>query len=421
MNPYVDFGLDDAKMHFWNVRSVTAHILSVFDTGRAAACLHASGMDTNMTCTCFAGCSSAFVPEARSCTRLCTMEPSPWQLLAARLMATGGGAASSSSQTAAPAMGFGYPGSGSQTAAEAAQAYALYTQLAEQARLAAMAETQMLQQAASSQDDVKEAVRQLVKQEMQAARSENQTVDKEKKPANEDNDGSTAPEKKNDADRAPEKKTDAERAGATAASDKRTIQYARDVYLKEQKAAEEAQKSSKKSGPPPPSSRPNLRCVGGYKVQGGYIEVWSRFRPFDKKSDVAQETTADEVTEQPEDARDARASSEKEVRKAKDHRKDSTATKDDRKDKTAKLRPREPEYPPGCEGINPPPPPVDWKNEGKRILDCTNPCVSLLSHVLNYFLQCCLDLRKSSRQADKEDRGGYKRPKGGRDKDWRWY
>ena len=349
-------------------------------------------------------CSSAFVPEGRLCTTPGTMEASPWQLLAARLLATAGAAASSSSQSPAQPMGLGYPGSGCQNAGDAAQVYALYTKLAEQARLAAVAETQLLQQtpAPSSQDDVKEAVRQMVRQEMQAARSEHKPVDKDNKLAKEDIDGQNAAEEKLDADRRAYK---AERAQDTAASDRRTTQYARDVFLKEQKAAEEAQKS-KKSGPAPPASRPNLRCVGGYRIQGGYIEVWSRFRACDKNSDPAEETTADEVTEQPSEARasshkdvgkdkvkDVGKEKAKEVRqdKAKDIGKDKakddrniTATKDDRTEKTAKLRPREPDYPPGCKGIKPPPPPVDWKKDGKRILGCMNPCVSLVSHVLDY-------------------------------------
>ena len=186
--------------------------------------------------------------------------------------------------------------------------------------------------------------------------------------------------------------------------------------MKEKKAAEEAQKINKKSAPPPPSSRPNLRCVGGYKVQGGYIEVWSRFRSYDKNSDPSQDTVVEEVNEQPSEAR---PSGDKD--RDKEVRKDADVAKKDRKEATAKLRPREPDYPPGCKNINPPPPPVDWKKEGKRRLDCMNPCLSLLTHVLNYLLQFCLDLRQSSRQADAEDKGGYKRPRGGRDKDWRWY
>ena len=139
--------------------------------------------DANMTCTYL-----LMKPSAR--VQLCLkVDLASWSLRPGscwlpRLLAGGACTGSSSSQSPPAAMGLGYPAAGGQNAAEAAQAYALYAQLAEQARLAAVAETQM--QGHSSQDDIKEALRELVKQEVQAARSEDQAPDKDKKPAKED-------------------------------------------------------------------------------------------------------------------------------------------------------------------------------------------------------------------------------------------
>ena len=302
------------------------------------------------------------------CPSLPCMDANAWQALAARMMAAqqpppasfwqalyslasvpNQAQASSSSQGASA---YGYPGSGmnsNQSASDAALSYAAMLQLSEQARLIAAAENQMQPPSTSAHDaDLKAMLREVVRTEMKDFKAKDVVKEKKEKPADADElkkvEQHNQTEDKLDRDR---RMYEESRAEETKRSDRRAVQMARDAYLAEQKEKEKEQASNKTA--PAPAVKSSLRCCGGYKVQGGFIEVFSKFKPHHT------------ICKSP--GKDA----------------DQAVATDSEPEKTVPETsfrspvPVEPPYPPHLpgpppDGINMPPPPVDITKKNKRHL-----------------------------------------------------
>ena len=261
---------------------------------------------------------------------------------------------------------------------------------------------------ATTDEQLSQRVREAVRQELAA---KNFNVEKPKVATKETAEEAAAEatmahnkkEAKLDSDR---QEFEAERLKESRELDRRAIDFARAAFKKE--TAEQDAREAKTSASyvaPTPKSRAQLRSVGGYRVQGGVLEVFTRFRPDAKdvgqKDDtVSSEKTADEEAPPP--------------------------RKDDEKQKEpAKLRPRSPDHPPRARdkrpyGVNPPPPPVDIHKKDDKHLDSYY-VINLLEHVCHLCSVEVPPVRHLSRRQQDEEERGYKRPKGGRDKEWKWY
>ena len=263
-------------------------------------------------------------------------------------------AATSASQSSTA---FGYPGQGANAniaAGDAAQAYATMLQLSEQCRLAAVAESML--SPASTEDQLSQRVREAVRQELAA---KNLNAEKPKVVTKETAEEAAAEatmahnkkEAKLDSDR---QEFEAERLKESRELDRRAIDFARAAFKKEtaEQDAREAKNSSSFMAPTP-KSRAQLRSVGGYRVTGGVLEVFTRFRADAK--DVQKDDTVSSDKKAEEEA--------------------PLPRKDDEKQKEpAKLRPRSPDHPPRARdkrpyGVNPPPPPVDIHKKDDKHLD----------------------------------------------------
>ena len=319
-------------------------------------------------------------------TVLGRMDAQTVQAFLARVLATtpafqspafwGGAAAQTPAASAsASSSAYGYPGQGANAniaAGDAAQAYATMMQLAEQCRLAAVAESML--SPATQEEQLFQRVREAVRQEL-ATQNVNADKPKEKpKVASKETEDEGAAEAtlahnrteaKLHADR---EEFEAERLKETRELDRRAIDFARAAFKKEQ--ADQEVRDAKNSWSfvaPTPKSRAQLRSVGGYRVQGGVLEVFTRFRPDGKDFSQKNETATSEKN--PEEEKPA-------------------AKEDEKKKDPAELRPRSPDHPPRARdkrpyAVNPPPPPVDiYKKEEKHLDSCYipnwNQCVTPL-------------------------------------------
>ena len=281
---------------------------------------------------------------------------SVWQTICSLQAMQNQAASSSGSQ---PTGAFGFPGTGAhanQSASDAALNYATMLQISEQARLIGMAESTLTSSSPpSNEHDLKNKIREVVRMEMKEAAAKNAASDVRAKVA-EGSDKKLLEEKhaaeneaKLDKDR---RKYEKEREEETKRSDRRAITIAKEAYQREEREKEQAANKAASEDPPPPKARPGLRCVGGYKVEGGYIEVYSKFKPHHI---ICKETKTESTTK----------ASEEEVINVEDNKAVSTGTF-----KTP--APMPPPYPPHLgpppQGINPPPPPVDVEATKKRQL-----------------------------------------------------
>ena len=343
----------------------------------------------------------------------------PWQHFANLAAAGGQGSSSTSSQSP-----FGYPATGvmaGQTAGEAAQLYAQMMHLGEQARLIAHAESQIPApaQPAQSEEELRRKVRELVRTEMEKSEPQGTQASPAKpaqKPHLPDCDEVAAQAQDEIAVDRQRRAYDQERKKESHEVDKKAIRYARDMFQKELDNADVDADGNR----PPPKARP-LRSVGGYKVEGGFLEVFTRFRLPPLRQKLQAEPAEEPLEKQPEKKKEAKSNVPDKVVS---NREKLVSTK----------KPKEPPYPPkGREpktdnpypNINPPPPAVD-------ITKGSNNKRTLGTHLLrNHVIACRVNeplhehvdrfLRSSSgRDAEKEEKG-YKRPRGGQDKSWKWY
>ena len=302
-----------------------------------------------------------------------TQQPQPsWlQQLAAAA------AAGSQPSSASSASSFGYPGTGlfaSQSATDAAQMYAYMMQLAEQAKLLASAEAQSASPMPSprSEDELRNKVREVLRSELAQGNVKappmKQTPDP--KPCDPQDVPKEVP-KEADPEQALDKarrEYEDERQKEGHEVDKKAIRFAKDFYDRDpEKFRARSVEDAKKAAP---KTRP-LRSVGGYRVPGGVLEVFARFRP----APPHEEENADK----PE-----KSAPEPAVKKDTQKEKPTVVdlVQENRERLVGRKKPREPPYPPkGMEkktekkdgpypNINPPPPAVDIMKDGKRTLDC---------------------------------------------------
>ena len=287
--------------------------------------------------------------QAVAARMLATQQPPPpsfWQAVYSMTATQNQGQASSSSA------GYVFPGSG-QSASDAAMSYAAMLQLSEQARLIGLAESQSQAPLNPPGDeDWRSMLRELVRTEMKEAAAKDAAKDKKEK-------HEACQEAKLEAHNQVEKQLDTDRRAyeqsrleESKRSDRRAIQIARDAYRKEQQEKQDAVKRTDGDFmQPTPKARPGLRCVGGYRVEGGYIQVFSKFKANDPK-DHACDSSGKEVLETPV------------VEKEKDVKEAPTSSK--MPVEPPGLPPHLPGPPPP--GINPPPPPVDIATSKTRFL-----------------------------------------------------
>ena len=245
--------------------------------------------------------------------------------------------------------GYGYPNNAAQSPGEAAQAYASMLQLAEQARLAAVAESMV--PSGTNEASLAQTLREVLREEM-ATLQQQQTkaaADTEKAVAAHNQDETNLDSAR--------QAFEAERLKESRELDRRGISFAKEAYKKEQAEQEVAVKKELYLHPKP-KSRPELRSVGGYKVDGGILEVFTRFRP--------NATPVSEAREKAEKSSSHDKTEDKPDRKTED--KDVQLPQKDVKEvKKSGLKPREPDHPPRRPfGVNPPPPPVDIHESKKR-------------------------------------------------------
>ena len=273
--------------------------------------------------------------------------------------------------SAASSSAYGFPGQGANanvTPGDAAQAYAAMLQLSEQCRLAAVAESMLTP--TTSDEQFAQRVREAVRQEL-AASSVSQ--EKPELPRKADRDDGVAEatlqhnkdEAKLDQER---REYEADRLKETREYDRRAIDFARAAHKKECEELQADAAKDKSYMAPKPKRRPQLKSVGGYRVAGGVLEVFTRFRP--EREDVPDKTDKNDKSSSRKNADDApQKTSQEPEQKPEQKRVKEAGKKDD-----GKLRPCSPDYPPAGRdkrpyGVNPPPPPVDIYKKEKEYLD----------------------------------------------------
>ena len=291
----------------------------------------------------------------------------------------GGAAASSSTASAGPSV-CGYPGSGifaGQNPAEAAQMYAQMLQLSEQCRLIAQAEAQTVAATPTGEDDSVQKLREMIRQEVAAATAAEKTLPSKEDPPSKDAHvkevpRSEAAEAELDKQR---RAFEAERSKEDKEVDKKAIRYARDQFnndLAKTDAAEVQQRYR------------TLRSIGGYRVEGGFLEVFTRFRA---NSDLQkkEKTTA---------AADAKKEDEEVVDEKKQLPKGSQKPPEPDHPPPARLLKRAEKSPEKTKpnphpSINPPPPAVDIYKGGSKCLACTS-CFTFGSNACRALKAYCL-------------------------------